>query len=131
MSKATRNWEKRHPEKLKAQRSRYYQKNKLKVRARAKKWVEKNPRKLLAAQLSRLYGISLEFYDAMVLVQGGRCAICAKPMDGWKEPCVDHNHKTGDVRELLCAHCNKTLGFMKESPELLERAAAYLRLHNR
>jgi len=40
---------------------------------------------------------------------------------------VDHNHVTGEVRSLLCAECNTGLGKFRDSPELLQKAATYIK----
>lgn len=51
------------------------------------------------------------------------CVIC-----GSDEPLVvDHDHKTGQVRGMLCNHCNRGLGHFRDDPELLEFAAQYVR----
>jgi Recombination endonuclease VII len=61
--------------------------------------------------------------------QQGRCAVCAELLtDGWV---VDHDHMTLQVRGLLHARCNQMLGLAKDDPARLERAAEYLRKHNR
>jgi hypothetical protein len=122
-------WRKNNPEKVKKHHSDYYQANTKKVVAKNLAWAKANPRKVLASQLKRLYGITLAFFDAMVLEQCGRCAICSRPMIGWKEPCVDHDHLTNDVRELLCSGCNKAIGFLEERPELFLKARDYLIRH--
>jgi hypothetical protein len=61
--------------------------------------------------------------------QGGRCAICGK-VPRSRRLAVDHDHKTGEVRGLLCASgdfgCNKGLGYFNDDPELLRRAYEYL-----
>lgn len=80
-------------------------------------------------QLRKLYGITLERYNEMLVAQGGGCAICGGGPSGkstdWLH--VDHDHTTGAVRGLLCQHCNHGLGKFSDSPERLEAAAAYLR----
>lgn len=77
-------------------------------------------------QLERLYGITLEQYEAMLEAQDGVCKICGSP-PGRKRLHVDHCHVTKVVRGLLCSPCNTALGAFKDDEELLERAIAYLR----
>jgi hypothetical protein len=73
------------------------------------------------------YGITQEQYDTMFEAQGGVCAIC-----GGKRRyllAVDHCHKTGRVRGLLCKLCNgRILTAAKDDPAILRRAADYLEL---
>ncbi len=60
------------------------------------------------------YGISLNDYNRMFQIQGGRCAICLKHQsDVKKSLAVDHHHKTGKVRALLCPGCNMVLGMIE------------------
>lgn len=66
-------------------------------------------------------------YDRMYAEQGGRCAICVWATGKTKRLAVDHNHRTGKVRGLLCGPCNQFIGRMGDDPEVFERAAAYLR----
>jgi hypothetical protein len=70
------------------------------------------------------YGIAREEYDALLVKQEGKCAICAEPMT---PPQVDHDHVTGAVRGLLCRDCNVALGIMKDDATRLLRAAAYVK----
>jgi hypothetical protein len=61
-----------------------------------------------AATVEKTYGITAEGYDALLKAQGGKCAICrARPVS--KRLAVDHDHKTGAVRGLLCSRCNHDL----------------------
>jgi hypothetical protein len=61
-----------------------------------------------AAMVEKTYGITAAGYDALLRAQGGRCAICrARPKS--KRLAVDHDHKTGAVRGLLCSRCNHDL----------------------
>ena len=81
-------------------------------------------------QLKLKYGITLEVYDQMHMLQQGECAICGKTAEeaGPKGSIlhVDHNHETGEVRALLCTKCNKGIGLLDDSPEALRSAADYL-----
>jgi hypothetical protein len=72
------------------------------------------------------YGISIEQYETMLKVQGGGCAICGEQCKTGKALAVDHCHKTGVVRGLLCGRCNKGLGLFGDRPGLLRKAADYL-----
>lgn len=74
------------------------------------------------------YGISATVYDEMLAVQGSCCAMCGKKAeDEQRSLCVDHDHKTGEVRGLLCSACNTGLGKLNDDPHLLDVGAAYLR----
>lgn len=62
--------------------------------------------------------------------QNGVCAVCEKPGDGrWKKLCVDHDHKTGKVRQLLCRNCNMILGQVDDNINHLEKLTSYLKKH--
>jgi len=79
--------------------------------------------------VERIYGISEEEYKLLYEAQGGRCAICRKATGAARRLAVDHNHKTGEIRGLLCKPCNRYgLGmFARDDPEVFDRAANYLR----
>lgn len=73
------------------------------------------------------FGVTLEHYDAMLAAQNGHCGLCpATPKT--RRLNVDHDHKSGKVRELLCNRCNRALPSWV-TPEWLESAADYLRRH--
>lgn len=74
--------------------------------------------------LQNRYGITLQQYTTLLEKQGGLCAICGK--EDLIRLCVDHDHKTGIVRGLLCGNCNQGLGKFKDSLELLIQAIDYL-----
>lgn len=68
----------------------------------------KKERKKLDNYYLRKYGISYDQREGMYNLQNGRCAICERPeSDFSKRLAVDHNHKSGKVRGLLCFRCNK------------------------
>lgn len=79
----------------------------------------------LKYKLRTEYHITLEDYEALLVEQNGLCAICNGEPHG-EFLSVDHNHETGKVRGLLCRNCNVGLGALKDSPDVLRRAADYL-----
>ena len=78
------------------------------------------------ANLKANYGITLQEYEELSALQGHVCAICRKLCRTGMRLAVDHCHRTGAVRGLLCSFCNRSIGGMMDDPELLRRAADYL-----
>lgn len=63
----------------------------------------------------------------MVLAQGGLCAICGELPSGKRALLfIDHDHKTGKVRGLLCGACNAGLGYFKDTTSRMTKAIEYL-----
>lgn len=73
----------------------------------------------------RRYGLTQEAFLVMRDAQGGRCAICNRHPKSNKAYHVDHCHKTGKVRGLLCAGCNRSLAAL-DNPDWLAAAQEYL-----
>ena len=71
------------------------------------------------------YHLEEDTFRKMFEEQGGRCWICRRVFRS--SPNVDHNHRTGQVRGLLCMMCNRGLGRFQEKSEILTKAAEYLR----
>lgn len=94
------------------------------------KRVNKSPNQLAnvrKAQLKKLYDTTPEYYDELFEKQKGVCAICLLPEQGKREYlCIDHDHKTGQIRGLLCHDCNIGIGKLKDSRDLLQSAIFYL-----
>ena len=92
------------------------------------KWRGENPEGLLQSQRrtkrKRVYGVTPEEYDRILLDQNNQCAICKKTIG--HEASVDHNHETGQVRGLLCRNCNAGIGLLQDNSEVLRAAADYL-----
>lgn len=79
--------------------------------------------------------IDVDTYLAMVERQSHKCAICDRPETRIIRGktallAVDHDHKTGKPRELLCSRCNVGIGMLGESPELFEKARNYIQKHS-
>lgn len=82
-----------------------------------------------AEWILRTYGITAAQYQAIYELQGGRCYICQRASGKRKRLSVDHDHKTGRVRGLLCTPCNRdVLGHLRDSVDALQRAVTYLLL---
>lgn len=75
--------------------------------------------------LKKRFNISLDEYKEMLEIQDGKCAIC-KNVTTIRQLAVDHCHKTGGIRGLLCTSCNTAIGGFKDSSTLLNRAILYL-----
>lgn len=83
------------------------------------------------AQLKHAYGITLLEYDQILESQNGVCVICGGINADGRRLHVDHNHKTGKVRGLLCSKCNHGLGLFNDDIETLLGAVAYLEKNKR
>lgn len=77
--------------------------------------------------LKKLYGLSIEQYEAMFLEREGRCDCCGEPETQHRTLAVDHDHATGRIRGLLCQGCNTGIGKLGDTIEGLEKAIDYLR----
>lgn len=105
-----REWRKKHPGRAKAR-----------DKSNNSKYRDKRSDHKLRARV----GITLETYNDLAS-QRKLCAICGDPPADGARLCVDHDHKNGDIRGLLCHGCNKGLGHFKDDPERLRSAIAYL-----
>lgn len=91
-----------------------------------RRWIDRNPEKRRIYTRNskiRAYGISPERYHEMLKEQGNCCAICEQPSK--RAMSIDHDHKTGKVRGLLCDPCNLSLGHI-EKDGFLEKALKYI-----
>lgn len=143
INKVQRTWEahKRQDSNYKEKRNKYireYQRNKWHTdpiwrekRKQSKLMLDFDRRK--AYWLKTKFNLSLASYQALLTAQNGVCAICHQPerygsvKRGVNQLSVDHDHKTGEVRGLLCQSCNRALGLMADDPDRLMAAATYLK----
>jgi hypothetical protein len=104
------------------------------------KWEKNNPEKVdkrrkdLRAKTLKAFGLDTDAYLCLLGEQEGCCAVCGVRAQDyeWRGKkgarfCIDHDHKTGKIRGLLCHACNLGVGHLRDDPELLDLAAAYLR----
>ena len=103
-------------------------------RANVKEWAKANPTMVAAAKRRaalKKFGLTVEGYDALLLQQGGKCAVCGRK-PGKTRLAVDHDHeierKTGRivVRGLLCRRCNRGMGAFEWDDQVIARAITYL-----
>jgi len=102
-------------------------------REQQRRRIEENPEHYEAIwrrqHLKNRYGITPEDYEVMLKEQKGKCAICDRhgQSPGNKRLLdVDHCHKTGKIRGLLCNRCNQSMGKVKDDIDLLKKFLAYL-----
>ncbi len=79
-------------------------------------------------QLLKRYGLTDESYNKMLEEQGGRCYLCKNSQLG-RNLSIDHSHKTGKVRKLLCVNCNMMVGYYERylnNPDFLNKIKVYV-----
>ena len=96
------------------------------------KYTTGNPtERIRSMHLQLTYGITIAEYEQIFYSQEGCCAICGKHQSEFKKRLhVDHDHKTGIVRGLLCSQCNHGIGNFEDSTDLLIKAVNYLDKHH-
>lgn len=102
--------------------------NKDRVNKSKDKFYKQNPEYNRAYKLKSRYGLTLEAFTELLKSQNYKCAICdsnttKRKKDTW---IVDHCHKTGKVRGILCHKCNIAIAFLEDDPELMDKAKEYL-----
>lgn len=110
--------------------------NKERERDSKRCWKAANPDRTQRHRLKTKYKISVEQYELMRVAQRDLCAICGKEevykVKGKKRAlCIDHDHGTGKVRDLLCWRCNSLIGLAGEDADRLASAAKYIKKWNR
>ena len=90
----------------------------------------------IKALLKHKFGLTMDKYNEMHIKQNGKCAICNQSETNKDRHegkiiklSVDHDHETGQLRELLCGNCNRALGLFQDNPLILLSAIEYLNRH--
>lgn len=82
--------------------------------------------------LKSKYNMTLDQYNQMFDTQRGLCAVCGVPAGDLKRNlAVDHNHRTGKIRGLLCFACNSLIGRIEKNPLLIPTMMKYIRTRNK
>lgn len=116
---------------LSVQSKRWHLENKGRSYEFSRKSYRKNPDVKRNSKFKWRYGITLNEFNEMSKTQNDKCAICSKPKEENLKGrlFIDHSHKTGKIRKLLCNNCNSGIGQFKEDVNLLQYAINYLELH--
>ena len=99
-------------------------KNRENKNAKSRTYYHANKDKYRNYHLKKCYGIKQVDYEMMLRYQQNKCAICNDELNN--KLLVDHNHKTEEIRGLLCNSCNALIGYAKENPDILNSAIDYL-----
>jgi hypothetical protein len=130
VKKRASKWSKDNPERRKAIQAKNWEKYWRELPVEIKKIISN---KNTARYREVKFGITHEEFVAKFQAQNGRCALCDKQMVLGKytmlTPCQDHDHKTGELRDILCSACNLLLGYCYESQTILVSAIRYLQKH--
>ena len=120
MLEHTRKWNENNKERMEEYRKKYYKKNKEKIKEYWRDYQQKNPDAYRNTSLKANYGITLEDRNRMIEEQDGYCKnpFCLVKLSDIPERHVhvDHDHKTGEIRGIMCHECNTNLGKIEKNP---------------
>lgn len=126
--KSSHKWYLKNKETSKENSKSWHKRNLERSRKYKADWARKNrEKKGRAWELKSDFGITLDDYNKLFIKQNGNCAICGINQSQLKSKlAVDHCHKTGRIRGLLCFNCNTNLGKWNDDIVILKRALNYL-----
>ena len=102
--------------------------NKSRINKKHREKYKSDPRWGKNRHLKVQYGINIDQYEKMLVDQNFSCSICNIHQSELKfSMAVDHDHKTGEVRSLLCSPCNTLLGLAKENIDVLLKSIEYIK----
>lgn len=122
---------------IKERSNKNYHNNRLERLEVQKEWASNNKERTITYKrkwkLANIYGITEEDYQNKLIEQNHSCAICgskhSKNIKN-KKLYIDHDHKTGKFRGILCSNCNSGLGKFEDNAEFLNSAIQYLKQNN-
>ncbi len=124
----------KNKEQIKILHANYYAKNKEILNKKAAIWRKKDPEKTKAnnrrKHLRVTYNLTIEDFENLMLLQNGVCKICKQINVFGRHLAIDHCHKTGKIRGLLCNPCNQGLGAFRDDLERMQNAINYLKENN-
>lgn len=121
-------WKKQYNANRIEENKEYGKQYRVKNKERIKQYNNNHKKEEKIRHLRNKYNITPEQYNELFNKQNGKCMICKKHQSELKKLLgVDHNHKTGKVRGLLCDNCNKGIGLLKEDINILINAINYLK----
>ena len=97
-----------------------------------KRWSRLSQKEQRSKWLKTKYGLDWDAYESMYTKQRGRCAVCRITIsltdkdNSHTVACVDHDHEIGHIRGLLCNHCNRAIGLLKDDSSIAMRMVNYL-----
>ena len=129
LHKAARKFYENNAEKVKKNSLDYYNKNIDVITRKNQAYRNQNPEKVKEANhkkhLWTNFRLTSEQYSSLLVKQNNSCVTCNVSFED-KTPHVDHNHKTGKVRGILCQNCNLVIGHAYENIDILRQIIAYL-----
>jgi hypothetical protein len=121
------------PEKFKKQSRASYRRNRKNALAYQKTHREQNIDKIRVRVLERKFNTTEKIIQDFMDAQRGCCGICKDSLvypNSYKSYAVDHDHRTGEVRGLLCSNCNRAIGLLMDDTKIVRSAAEYLERYN-
>ena len=102
--------------------SEYYKQNVARIQAKHAEYHKAHSEQTRNRKFKSTYGVTLEEYQHLLAIQKGGCATCGST----ERLSVDHCHKSGKVRGVLCGKCNSALGFARDCTTTLAQLICYL-----
>jgi len=116
----------KHRAQIKQYQRRWAEKNKEKLRLQRQQYYRANRTHILHRVREHAFGLPTGSYQHILTICGNNCQVCGK-LRSKKGLALDHDHTTKHIRGLLCCECNSGIGLLQDNPDLLEKAARYLR----